>query len=199
MTKYLKSLFVLIFAVTLLGCGDKKEENKGNVQQNSTTEKVEKPPEVKLYDVVSSVDNATTKGIIPNFSWTNTDKKFELHENKGKVMLINFWATWCGPCKKEIPDLIEISQELKGDNFVMYGICVSDKEENLKNYLKANPIAYKILFGNSDLVKAFESASGTTIEAIPTTFIVDKNLKFVETIIGSKSKSEFMTLIKKHL
>lgn len=197
--KHLKAVLVLILAVTLFNCGDKKEDKSGDVQQNTTTSKVEPPPEVKLYDVVSSVDNATTKGVIPNFSWTNTDKKFELHENKGKVMLINFWATWCGPCKKEIPDLIEISQELKGDNFVMYGICVSDKEENLKNYLKANPIAYKILFGNSDLVKAFESASGTTIEAIPTTFIVDKNLKFVETIVGSRSKSEFTALIKKYL
>lgn len=198
MMKYLKVFFALLIAVTLFGCGDKKEE-KSDSQQNQVTQKVEQPPEVKLYDVISSVDNATTKGTVPNFSWMNDDKKFEMHENKGKVMLINFWATWCGPCKKEIPDLIEISQELKGDNFVMYGICVSDTEEKLKNYLKANPIAYKILFGNSDLVKAFESASGTTIEAIPTTFIVDKNLKFVETIIGSKSKSEFMTLIKKHL
>lgn len=197
--KYLKVIFVLTLTLMIYSCGDKKEEKTGNNQQNNSTEKVEPPTEVKLYDIISSVDNTTTKGIVPNFSWTNNDKKFELQENKGKVMLINFWATWCGPCKKEIPDLIEISQELKGDNFVIYGICVSDKEDNLKNYLKVNPIAYKILFGNADLVKAFENASGQTIEAIPTTFIVDKNLKFVETIIGSRSKSEFLTLIKKHL
>jgi thiol-disulfide isomerase/thioredoxin len=197
--KYFKVILVLGLAVILFGCGDKKDDKTENKIQGQTTQKVEQPPEVKLYDAISSVDIATTKGTIPNFSWMNNDKKFEMHENKGKVMLINFWATWCGPCKKEIPDLIEISQELKGDSFVMYGICVSDKEENLKNYLKANPISYKILFGNPDLVKAFESASGTTIEAIPTTFIVDKNLKFVETIIGTKSKNEFMTLIKKYL
>ncbi|MBN1633937.1 MAG: TlpA family protein disulfide reductase [Ignavibacteria bacterium] len=197
--KYLKILLVLIFAISLTSCGDKKEGTPNTETQNNTTQKVEQPPEIKLYDAVTSVDNNNSKGFVPNFSWANNDKKFELHENKGKVMLINFWATWCGPCKKEMPDLMEINQELTDKDFVMYGICVSDKEDNLKNYLKANPISYKILYGTPELVSAFENASGIKMEGIPTTFIVDKNLKIVETIVGSRSKDDFMSLIKKNL
>lgn len=197
--KYLKILLVVIFTVSLMSCGEKKEEKSVTENQNSTTQKIEQPPEVKLYDVVSSIDSKTSKGVAPNFAWTNNDKKFELHENKGKVMLINFWATWCGPCKKEMPDLMKINQELIGRDFVMYGICVSDKEENLKNYLKATPVSYKILYGTNELVSAFENASGTKMEGIPTTYIVDKNLKIVETIVGTRSKDEFLSLIKKYL
>jgi len=197
--KYLKFLLVFIFTLTLISCGDKKDEKSVTDQQNNTNQKDEQTPEVKLYDAVSSVDNNTSKGVVPNFTWANNDKKSELYENKGKVMLINYWATWCGPCKKEMPDLMQINQELIGKDFIMYGICVSDKEENLKNYLKANPISYKILYGSAELVSAYENASGTKMEGIPTTFIVDKNLKIVETIVGSRSKDEFMSLIKKYL
>ena len=197
--KYLKILLVLIFAVFFISCGNKQDEKSGTEKQNSTNQKVEPPTEVKLYDAVSSVDNNTSKGVAPNFAWTNNDKKFELNENKGKVMLINFWATWCGPCKKEMPDLMAINQELIGKEFIMLGICVSDKEENLKNYLKTNPVSYKILFGNPELVTAFENASGQKMEGIPTTFIIDKNLRITETIVGSRSKDEFMSLIKKYL
>lgn len=197
--KYLKFLLVFIFTLTLISCGDKKDEKSVTDLQNNTNQKVEQTTEVKLYDVISSVDNNTTKGVVPNFAWANNDKKSELYENKGKVMLINFWATWCGPCKKEMPDLMQINQELIGKDFIMYGICVSDKEENLKNYLKANPISYKILYGSAELVSAYENASGKKMEGIPTTYIVDKNLKIVETIVGSRSKDEFMSLIKKYL
>lgn len=197
--KYLKFLLVFIFTLTLISCGDKKDEKSVTDLQNNTNQKVEQTTEVKLYDVISSVDNNTTKGVVPNFAWANNDKKSELYENKGKVMLINFWATWCGPCKKEMPDLMQINQELMGKDFIMYGICVSDKEENLKNYLKANPISYKILYGSAELVSAYENASGKKMEGIPTTYIVDKNLKIVETIVGSRSKDEFMSLIKKYL
>jgi thiol-disulfide isomerase/thioredoxin len=138
--------------------------------------------------------------LAPSFELTDVDgKKVAFADYKGKVVLINFWATWCGPCKKEMPDLMAINQELIGKEFIMLGICVSDKEENLKNYLKTNPVSYKILFGNPELVTAFENASGQKMEGIPTTFIIDKNLRITETIVGSRSKDEFMSLIKKYL
>jgi len=200
--KSLKILFLLVIMTALItGCGDKKEvknpqDGKDNTTKNQTNTQ---QTEVKLFDVISSVESSTQKGTIPNFTWMNGETKTSMHDSKGKVIFINFWATWCGPCKKEIPDLMQISKELNPEQFQIIGICISDKEENLKNYLKANPISYKILYGKDDIAKAFGDASGQTISAIPTSFIVDKNLKIVETIVGSRSKSDFLTLIKKHL
>ncbi|MCX7833091.1 MAG: TlpA family protein disulfide reductase [Ignavibacteria bacterium] len=194
------NLFVGIVILSLIAFGcNKKESETSDLNKQQTTKTEEKKEETKLYSTITSVDNAV-ENVLPNFSWEENGKTMSISEYKGKVLLINLWATWCGPCKKEIPDLMEIANDLKDKDFKMFGVSVLEREEkNLNSYLKTNPITYQILHGKQDFINAIEKATKQKIEAIPMTLIVDKKFKIVEVIVGTRSKADFMKLINKYL
>lgn len=192
----------LIIAVLLYSCNKKTEntEKTNEIPKTENTKKDDNPTTLKLYKM-ESVEESTGKNIAPNFTWTEGGAKRSLKDLKGKVIFINFWATWCGPCKKEMPDLVKISEELKDKNFQMIGVNIfqQEKAQNIVDYLKANPLPYITIDANSSLVNAFTKASGSELSAVPTTFIVDKDGKIAETIVGSRDKDTYMKLINKHL
>lgn len=118
---------------------------------------------------------------------------------KGKVLVVNFWATWCPPCRKELPDLSTISTELKDKDFKMIGVSVDDNQEVLNNFLKSNNLPYTIVFEPNELVQKYMNAAGQNQNVVPQTYIIDKNGKVVEAIMGSRSKSDFLSIINKYL
>ncbi|MBP9192642.1 MAG: redoxin family protein, partial [Ignavibacteria bacterium] len=71
--------------------------------------------------------------------------------------------------------------------------------KNIEDFLATNPVSYTILDGNQEVVDALSEADGALVEAVPTTFLIDKNGKIVETIIGGRSKETFLTSINKYL
>lgn len=193
-------LSFLIIVTLLFGCGKKEEKTEKPKDAPKTENKTEnKTSDLKLYKM-ETVEASKDKNVAPNFTWTENGTKKSLNDLKGKVVLLNFWATWCGPCKKEMPDLSKISEELKDKNFEMIGLNVFQQASapKVEDYLKANPVAYTMIDGNEDLVKAYAAASGNDLSAVPTTFIL-KDGKFVETIVGGKDKAAFLDLINKHL
>lgn len=201
--KKLQLVVFLIAAVLLFGC-NKKTETVTDKQKETTKTETKKTddnsPALKLYKM-ESVEDSKEKNVAPNFTWTENGTKKSLHDLKGKVVLLNFWATWCGPCKKEMPDLSKISEELKDKNFQMIGLNVFQQASapKIEDFLKANPISYITVDGNEDLVQAFAKASGNDMGAVPTTFILNKDGKIVETIVGGKDKDAFLKLINKYL
>ncbi len=194
---YLKIFSVVLILGLFIGCGEKKE----TTQTKTETKQTETKPTVKQYFTVSSVEKPSGKGVVPNFTWDENGKKMSMSDLKGKTVLINLWATWCGPCKKEIPDLIAISNELKDKNFAMIGIQVFQKsgQQSLDDFLKTTPIPYTILDGNQELIEAFNIALGSEINGIPTTIIVDSEGKVAESFVGSRDKAGFLAIINKHL
>lgn len=192
---YLKFFSVVLVLGLLIGCGDKKEET----QTKSDTKKTETT--AKQYFTVNSVEKPSGKGVIPNFTWEENGKKMSMNDLKGKTVLINLWATWCAPCKKEIPDLIAINNELKDKNFAMLGIQIFQRsgQQSLDDFLKTTPLSYTVLDGNQELVEAFAIAIGSQIEGIPTTIIIDGEGKVMENFVGTKDKAGFLALINKHL
>ena len=135
-----------------------------------------------------------------DYSWSENGKEMKLSDHKGKVILVNFWATWCPPCRKELPDLSKISTELKDKNFVMIGVSVDDNKEVLEKFLQANKLPYTIVFEpTSELVNKYMEAAGQNQNVVPQTYIIDKNGKVVEAILGSRSKEDFLKLINKYL
>ena len=193
-------LSFLIVAALLFGCGKKEDKTEKPKDTPKTETKTEnKTSDLKLYKA-ETVEVSKDKNTAPNFTWTENGTKKSLNDLKGKVVLLNFWATWCGPCKKEMPDLSKISEELKDKNFQMLGINVFQQASapKIEDFLKTNPVSYPMIDGNDELVKAFASASGNDLSAVPTTFIL-KDGKFVETIVGGRDKEAFMKLINKHL
>jgi peroxiredoxin len=108
----------------------------------------------------------------PNFSLKTQDGKvIELAKLNGKVILLNFWATWCPPCRAEIPDFIELYNSYKSKGFEIIGIALDeDGWSKVNPYIKEAKINYPIVIGTEKEVKQYGG-----IEAIPTSFIIDKN------------------------
>ena len=134
-------------------------------------------------------------------------KKVSLADYKGKPMMINFWATWCGPCKLETPWLVELSNEYAGNGFVIVGIdsendgvTPSDKDGWAKNkaaverFVKQEKMPYTILLGGDSITKAYGD-----FDAMPTSFWVDRTGKVVAAQMGITSKDDLEEKIKKAL
>ena len=106
---------------------------------------------------------------------------------KGKVILLNFWATWCGPCRVEIPYLIELQREY-ADDLVILGVSVDDTAEKLKPYASEMNINYPLLIGNGR--QDFQDAYGP-FWGIPVTVFVDREGRILRKHSGIASKEQF--------
>jgi peroxiredoxin len=102
------------------------------------------------------------------------DSTYTLSELKGNVVLINFWATWCGPCRMEIPEFNELYEEYHNRGFELLGISISDTKKQLKNYINSYKVKYPLLYGSTkDLSKITRDYGG--VYAVPSSFLVGKN------------------------
>ncbi len=198
----------LIIAIAILfmisSCGKKEETPKTEQKKTETTQQQNTSTNTSASSSqifkISAVEESKSEKILPNVTWEENGKKVTLADQKGKVLLINFWATWCAPCKKEMPDLSLINSELKDKDFKMYGINVFFKgSPTIETVLQQIPVSYPILDGNDEVVAAFEKAMGSKMEGVPTTLIIDKNGKIVDTMVGMRDKDTFMSSIKKYL
>jgi thiol-disulfide isomerase/thioredoxin len=120
----------------------------------------------------------------------NVDVK--LSSFKGKVILLNFWATWCGPCKAEIPGFVELQKEYAND-LVVLGISVDDTVEQIKPYAAKYKINYPMLvgLGRDDVQEAFGPLYG-----IPVSFLIGKDGRICKKHMGIAPKAQFEREIK---
>ena len=206
---------ILLTGLLAFSCGSKEDStatnNSGNdrpktLQQqipnnntNSNQQTNRQTNSESSYYTVSSVGtSAGAKGFV-DFTWNDGSGEKKLSDYKGKVILLNFWATWCPPCRKELPDLSDIAKEYKGKNFELIGISVDENTQALVSFLKSNSLSYTVLHKTSGLLEKYMDVVGGNQNVIPQTFIIDKNGKVVENIIGSRSKEDFVSIINKYL
>jgi thiol-disulfide isomerase/thioredoxin len=118
-----------------------------------------------------------------------------LESFKGKVILINFWATWCGPCRVEIPDLMELQDQYRGD-LVVLGIDVLDEFTRVQAFADELQVNYPLLDGNNrdDVEKAFGPMWG-----LPTTVVVARDGTILKKHAGIASKEQFQQYIESAL
>ena len=121
----------------------------------------------------------------PNFSLqTQNGKVIELSKLTGKVVLVKFWATWCPPCRAEIPDFIEVYNTYKTKGFEIVGIALDeDGWSKVAPYIEKAKMNYPVVLGTAKVVQQYGG-----IEAIPTTFIVDRKGYIVASQVGLLSK-----------
>ena len=112
------------------------------------------------------------------------DDTITLSDLNDKVVLINFWATWCGPCRMEIPDLNKLYQDYNDKGFEILSISISDTKEQLLKFKNAYNIFYPILYGDSKTMMEIQMNYGG-VYSIPMSFLIDKNREVARVYPGA--------------
>ena len=137
---------------------------------------------------------ANAKSANMNFTLKDVDgKDVKLASLKGKVVLLDFWATWCGPCKIEIPWFIEFQKKYGKDGLQVVGVSVDDTQAKLKPYVAQMKMNYPVLQGldHDDIQDAYGPLFG-----IPVTVVISRDGKICAKHVGLSSKDRFEAEIK---
>ena len=143
--------------------------------------------------VLMVATSAWAAGSAPDFTLkaVQDGKDYSLSQYRGKVVLLNFFTFFCGPCREEMPHLSQMDQELKGQGFQTLGIALASTPEQLKQLISQLGLKYPVLVGNDVVSKAYGN-----IELVPITFIIDRQGNIVHKILGARSKADFEKMIK---
>ena len=139
-----------------------------------------------LLPLQACTSKETPGPLAPNFTLEDlSGKKVSLADHRGRFVLIDFWATWCPPCLRSIPELVELHKKYKDKGLVVLGISLDDPGQVDNNLLAAfkekNRIDYVILRGGEKVVRDYSGPQGMSI---PTMFFVDREGKIVEKLVG---------------
>ena len=183
------SLIVFAFFLLFIGCDNSTaQSNKkkpGSVQSKAKSDNALKAPDFTLADLEGN--------------WVS------LNQLKGKVVLLNFWGTWCGPCRREIPDFIKLAKKHKKDGLEIVGVTLtSGSAKKIQAFADQWGINYTLLTdieGNeSQMVTAlYGEATGQRITGIPTTFIIDRDGFIRQRYVGPRSEAIFYKDLKPYL
>lgn len=131
--------------------------------------------------------------VAPDFDLKDsTGQSTKLSSYKGKVVLLNFWATWCGPCKVEIPWFVDFEQRYRDKGFAVLGVAMDDEGWPIvKPYAEKTKINYRLVIGSDQTADIFGG-----VESLPTSFIIDKEGRIAKVHVGLVSKSDYENEIK---
>ncbi len=142
----------------------------------------------------TSAKASTNRKPAPDFTLTDSNgKSVSLSNYRGKVVLLNFWATWCGPCALEIPWFVDFEREYKSQGFEVIGVSMDeDGWSAVKPYIAEHKVNYRVLLGNDSVSQLYGG-----VESLPTTFIIDRDGKFAfPPHIGLAGKNEYLSEIQ---
>jgi cytochrome c-type biogenesis protein len=120
---------------------------------------------------------------------TTNGKPLRLSELRGQVVLLNFWATWCVPCRSEIPGLNGMQRDLAARGLRVVGVTTSDSADLVREYQKDVRQDYTVALGDDGVAAKY------AVGVLPTTFVIDREGRIRQKIIGEKSRAEFEALV----
>ena len=155
------AILCLLALVSGLGCGGSGAPS-GEVSRGESSSLTKTAPDFTL----ATVDGGTVR----------------LSSFRGRVVLVDFWATWCGPCRAEIPNLKEVRESFASRGFEIIGVSLDDSgPEAVRAFTEEYGIDYPVVLGSQELTQQYGG-----IQAIPTAFLVDREGRIVERFVGFK-------------
>jgi peroxiredoxin len=131
-------------------------------------------------------DNARQKA--PDFTLRDAEgRAVKLSDYRGKVVLLNFWATWCAPCRIEIPWFIQFEKEFKDRGFAVLGVSMDDDGwDSVKPYIERMRLNYRVIMGDSLVSDLYGG-----VDSLPTSFMIDRQGRVARIHIGLAGRSEY--------
>ncbi len=130
----------------------------------------------------------------PDFTLKSaTGENVKLSELRGQVVMINFWATWCGPCRQEMPLLENLHQQYSPLGFTLLGVNVEKDPEDARRWLKERPVSFQVLFDtNNQVTKQYQ------VQAMPSTIMIDRdgNVRHVHKGYKPGDESSYQKMIR---
>ena len=151
---------------------------------------------------IGEVDFSMVSLPAPDFSWKNVDgSRGSLKDYRGSVVLLNIWGTWCGPCRRELPDIVAIRKEFRQKGFEVIGVAVNERPvngrsipQNLAAFAKANGLEYPIVIDDARISQHFGEPP-----SVPTTFVIDRKGRVTGVLVGARSAEDFRKAVTPHL
>jgi thiol-disulfide isomerase/thioredoxin len=131
---------------------------------------------------------------LPQFSLLDlSNKPHDIKEWEGKVLVINFWATWCPPCLKEMPEFVALQNEYQDKGLQFIGIAL-DEPEPVKEFIDSHKITYPVLLGG-DQGMAIAHGMGNVVNTVPFTVIIDRKGNIIQRQMGTLSREQLLKII----
>lgn len=144
--------------------------------------------------LLPGINTRAVSGVAPDFSLQSRDGgTISLSEFRGQVVMINFWATWCGPCREEMPHLEALYQRYSALGFTLLGVNVEEDSENAEAWLEEMPVSFPILFDPENRVSELYD-----VIAMPSTVLVDRqgNIRFSHDGYQPGYENDYQTQIR---
>jgi len=144
--------------------------------------------------LASPVDPLRTGAPAPAFQLnSNSGKPLSLASLRGQIVLVNFWASWCGPCRKEMPILEQLNRQYRSKGVALVGVNVEPDSAAATNWLKATPVSFPILYDvDSKVSKLYQ------VEGMPNTVILDRkgNVRYIHRGYSAGAENEYLDQIR---
>jgi peroxiredoxin len=158
------AIFILALVLALSGCGGGAKSKSGGTSA-----------------APAPAGNGQAGTQAPAFELADlTGKNVSSRDYEGKVVILDFWATWCPPCREEIPHFVQLQSKYQSQGLVIVGLSLdAGGVKDVAPFVEKHNVNYPMLIGNDDVAKAYGGVS-----AIPTTFVIDRQGKIVKRFIG---------------
>ncbi len=174
------SSFYMILILFLLISGCKKVESATTKNKNDKVD--EYPANATINDLIGKLGGGIPKEQIKmkDAEIMNINNKFsKLSDYKGKIIMLNLWATWCPPCRAEMPSMQKLYNDFKNKDFIILAVSLGEDLNTVSKFLKNNRFTFPIFIDNKN-----EVARTYSTGSIPTTYIIDKEGNIIARFVG---------------